>query len=131
MEELLRWAWSVRERAFAPYSGYRVGAALVDDRGMTFVGTNVENASFGATICAERSAVVAMIADGGRRIERLVVVTKDGGPPCGVCLQVLAEFMSIEAPVLLGDESGAVREHRLGDFLPRPFASAAVERAKS
>lgn len=116
----------MRERAYAPYSAYQVGAALRDERGEIFVGVNVENVSYGATICAERAAVLAMIAGGGTRISALAVVTRDGGPPCGMCLQVLGEFAGPDLPIAISDEQGNVSETRLGDLAPRLFASPTV-----
>lgn len=129
MDELVQLARDVRSRAYAPYSGYAVGAALRDERGRVFSGVNVENVSYGATICAERGAVMAMVADGGARLTELAVATRDGGSPCGMCLQVLAEFAPFDLPITLVDESGTVREATLAAFLPRPFVSADVERS--
>ena len=112
----------------APYSGYSVGAALISEAGI-FTGVNVENVSYGATICAERSAIVAMAAAGGRAITRLVVFTPDGGSPCGICLQVIAEFAGPELPILLVS-ADRVERVRLADLFPRAFASGEVGRAQ-
>lgn len=128
MDRLVALAREVRARAYAPYSGYLVGAALRDERGEVFTGVNVENASYGATICAERGAVLAMVAGGGRRIVELAVATRDGGPPCGMCLQVLSEFGGRESRVAVSDETGNVTERTLGDLIPHPFASDHLER---
>jgi cytidine deaminase len=89
LEEAAR---AAKLRAYCPYSKYPVGAAIYDEESRLFSGTNVENVSFGATLCAERSAVSQMILQGGREIRQLAVATEDGGFPCGICLQVLAEF---------------------------------------
>ena len=119
-----------RTQAYAPYSGYRVGAALVTKRGSVFSGCNVENATFGATLCAERSAVAAMVCAGDRDPVCCVVVT--GGPrpapPCGICRQVLAEFARDMHLLLVAEDEGGgiVRRSsaRLGVLLPHAFRLA-------
>ncbi len=85
-------ATETRRLAYAPYSGYQVGAALVGVSGMVYSGCNVENASIGLTICAERAAVVKAISEGESGFQAIVIVTQDGATPCGACRQVLAEF---------------------------------------
>lgn len=111
--------------AYAPYSGYSVGAALKISGRPEFVpGCNVENASYGAAICAERSAIVAAVSAGlPHDFEYLVVVTNDEPPavPCALCLQVLAEFCSSDFPIHLANQTGIRRTVRLGDLLPEPF----------
>jgi cytidine deaminase len=120
-DALLGVARSVRERAYAPYSGFRVGAAIQTESGNVYAGTNVENASYGATVCAERSAVFGMIAAGERRIARVAVYAE--GPtlamPCGMCRQVLAEF-GLDAEVVVGGPAGR-RVTTLRALLPEPF----------
>lgn len=121
-ERLIEAAVEVRNNAYAPYSGYTVGAALLTSDGQVFVGCNVENQSYGATICAERGAVVSMIAAGHKSIDELVVTTEDGGTPCGMCLQVLAEFVaSPEVRVHLVDAAGHTKTLKFSEFLPQPF----------
>lgn len=121
-EALMQRARAVRENAHAPYSGFRVGAALEADDGTVYVGCNVENASFGMTICAERSAVSAAVAAGRTRFRRLALSTERGEPaaPCGACRQVLAEF----APGLPVESEVGGRRARwsLGELLPARFS---------
>ena len=120
---LERAARGVRRRAYAPYSRFRVGAA-VRAGGEVHAGSNVENASYGVTLCAERSAVAAAIAAGARRLDALAVAsaTTPPTPPCGVCLQTLAEFAGPDLPVaLLGARGGRV-DTTLGALLPRAFS---------
>jgi cytidine deaminase len=127
LERLLASARGARGNAYAPYSKYRVGAAVLTRGGRTFEGCNVENASFGATICAERSAIAAMVAAGQRHLVACAVVT--GGPPagtpCGICRQVLSEFAR-DIPVMVAaeDESGRLvgrKTLRLAALLPLAF----------
>jgi cytidine deaminase len=121
IEKAFELAREVQARAHAPYSGYRVGAVLEADDGALFAGCNVENASLGLTICAERSALASAVAAGRKVFKRLVLVTsgEEAVPPCGACREVLAEF----APKLLvmaeaGNDHG---EWRLDELLPLPF----------
>lgn len=120
--DLLSRARAVRQAAYAPYSGFQVGAALRTSDGSVFTGCNVENASFGLTVCAERAAVAAAVSAGHRSFAGLALSVSQGGPvaPCGACLQVLAEFAP-ELPVVSEGE-GAVRKWRLDELLPERFA---------
>lgn len=90
--ELMARADAARENSYSPYSRYRVGCAILASSGEIYAGANIENASYGATICAERAAVCNMVMGGDRKIEALAVFTDDAGFPCGICLQVLIEF---------------------------------------
>jgi len=128
--KLVALAIEARDRAYAPYSGYSVGAALLDENGRAFVGVNVENAAYGSTICAERSAICTMVSAGGRKIQALVVATEDGGAPCGACLQVISEFADLSTPVVLCRADGTSEAHGFGDFLPLAFTGDLLNRTK-
>ena len=120
---VLEAARKVRPLAHAPYSQFKVGAALETPAGRIITGCNVENASYGLTVCAERVAVAAAIAAGARRIDAIAVAsgTDEPTPPCGMCLQTLAEFAGPALPVrLVGARGGAV-DTTLGELLPRAF----------
>ncbi len=120
-DSLVDAARAVQQHAYAPYSHFRVGAAIEADDGGVFVGCNVENASYGLTICAERAAVAAAVSAGVRRIRRAVVVTDADPPaaPCGACRQVLSEF----GADMTVDAVGPARSNRwsLRDLLPAAF----------
>jgi cytidine deaminase len=117
-------ARAARRRAYAPYSRFQVGAAL-SAGGAAYSGCNVENVSYGLTVCAERNAVGAMVAAGARRLDAVVVAsgTVPPTPPCGACLQVLREFGGAGLPVLLVGARGARVETTLGALLPQAFTS--------
>ncbi|MBL8144742.1 MAG: cytidine deaminase [Anaerolineae bacterium] len=123
---LIRAASAAAEHAYVPYSHYKVGAALVTVSGEIFTGCNVENASFPAAICAERTALVKAVSEGHREFSQLVVVTRDGGAPCGVCRQMLFEFAP-ELPITLVRLDGAiVLESQLNDLLRYGFGPSSV-----
>jgi cytidine deaminase len=119
--KLIDVASEARRRAHAPYSGFAVGAALLTKSGKVFRGCNVENASLGLTICAERSAIAAAVADGEKDFVAIAVVADSAQPivPCGACRQVLAEF-NPELKVIASTSGGLVQEFPLIDLLPRP-----------
>ena len=108
-------------RAYAPYSKFHVGAVLVGKDGRTFAGCNVENISFGLTICAERNAVFAAVAAGCREFSKIVIVadTEEPASPCGACRQVLAEF-DPDLDIVLANFRGKNLNFRLSELLPRP-----------
>ncbi len=122
-QPLIRAAGETRERAHAPYSGFRVGSALLTAGGAIFSGCNVENRSYGATVCAERVALASAVAAGDPTPVAIVVITDTSPPslPCGLCLQALSEFAAPELPVRLVNPAGESRELRLEELLPHPF----------
>ncbi|WP_254513833.1 cytidine deaminase [Anatilimnocola floriformis] len=119
---LVEAALAVRERAFAPYSKFLVGAAIVTPAGKQFVGCNVENASYGLTNCAERTAIFSAVADGEQQFARLAIASAGGVSPCGACRQVLAEFAP-QLSILLVDvqRPDQVAEVNMADLLPGRF----------
>ncbi len=119
---LARAAAAARKRAYAPYSRFQVGAAVMAG-GSVYAGCNVENASYGLTVCAERAAVAGAIAAGARRLRGVAVAsgTVPPTPPCGMCLQTLAEFGGPDLPGLLVGPRGAREETTLGALLPHAF----------
>ncbi len=121
--ELVQSAREILPYAYAPYSGYRVGAALLTNEGRVFRGVNIENASSGLTICAERAAVAAAVTAGCRYFSCIAVVSEDeeGPLPCGACRQVLGEFCSGEFKVLISGREGKIRTFTLRELLPHPF----------
>ncbi|MBQ4335292.1 MAG: cytidine deaminase [Myxococcaceae bacterium] len=131
--ELIQAAEGVRQNAYAPYSRFTVGAALKGKSGRVYIGCNVENSSFGLTMCAERNAVFQAVAAGEREFIALVLVAGEssGGalcPPCGACRQVLAEMCAADMPIAL--VAGQKRSiHRLGDLLPLTFDHTFVDQA--
>lgn len=120
-EELVRIAGLARQQAYAPYSGYKVGAAVRTKRGKMTSGANVENASYSLTICAERAALFSAVSAGDRGLESLAVIASDLPRPCGACLQVLSEFCGDDLRVVLASADGAREVTTLGALLPRPF----------
>lgn len=119
--KLVEMALDVRQRAYAPYSKYLVGAALLTASGNIFTGVNVENAAYPSTMCAERVAVFKAISEGERQFTALAVVTQNGGSPCGSCRQVLAEF-GLDTLVLIADKDGQIiQEATVRELLPGAF----------
>ena len=121
-EELVAHAMEARKHAYAPYSGYKVGAALLSKSGQVYTGSNVENAVYPLTTCAERVAVVKAVSEGEREFHALAVSTKNGGAPCGSCRQTLREFGD-GIVVLIADGTGAYRETTVAELLPGSFSA--------
>lgn len=125
---LMEKALEARANAYCPYSGFAVGAALLGEDGKIYTGCNVESASYGATNCAERTAVFKAVSEGVRKFRAIAVVGGHAGeepqelcPPCGICRQVLAEFVAADFPVLLGKNAHQYQKFSLGELLPLQF----------
>lgn len=122
-KKLFEAAIAVREHAYAPYSNYKVGVALITYSGKIFVGCNIENASYGLTICAERNAIAAAVAAGMKDFSAMLVLTQDDEPgtPCGACRQVIGEFFPQESVIYLANLTGIKKELTVSQLLPFPF----------
>ena len=124
--ELIKLAKQAREMAYAPYSGFKVGAALLAKSGKVYLGCNIENAAYTPTNCAERTALFKAVSEGEREFEKIAIVGGNGEnlsnfcPPCGVCLQVLAEFCDKDFIIVLGTPDN-FSEHKLAELLPSAF----------
>ena len=127
-EALVASARAARERALADYSGFKVGAAIETSDGTVITGCNIENATYGLTLCAERVAIFKALSEGHRHFRRIVVVadTQSPTPPCGPCRQILWEFAG-DIEVVLANLERVVATHRLSDLLPHPFDRRLLE----
>ena len=123
-KELIDAATKVRENAFAPYSNFQVGAAVESESGDIYTGCNVESASYGLTVCAERVAIWKGISRGEKKFGRIAVVvdTEELTPPCGVCRQIVWEFCG-DVPVILANLHGKTETVQMAELLPRAFDS--------
>ncbi|HXH32338.1 MAG TPA: cytidine deaminase [Bacteriovoracaceae bacterium] len=108
-------------RAHSPYSKAKVGAAVETSDGKVFQGCNIENSSFGGTVCAERVAIWKAVSEGQKKMKRIYVYTVDGWPPCGLCLQVMTEFSDSNLEIIIGDGSGKETSKKLGELLTLAF----------
>ena len=133
IKSLVDQAIKMTERSYAPYSHFHVGAALLGKDGKVYTGCNVENAAYGPSNCAERTAVFKAVSEGCREFEAIAIaggaedesgkpVIKEFCPPCGVCRQVLAEFCDKDFKILLTDGAGTIKEFTLGQLLPESFS---------
>ena len=123
-KELIHSALEAREKAYCPYSNFKVGAAILFEDGKIYTGSNIENASFGATNCAERTAIFKGVHEGNREIKAVAVVgdTNAYTYPCGICRQVLAEFaFDMDIPVIVAKSKENYRVHKLSEILPYDF----------
>jgi cytidine deaminase len=121
-DELIASAAAARERAYAPYSNFKVGAALKGKSGRVYTGCNVENAAYGPSMCAERTAIFKAVSEGEREFEAIAVVTENGASPCGSCRQVMMEFAPAMT-VIIADTQGQVRSTTVRDLLPDGFTA--------
>ncbi len=120
---LLRAAKDARKNAYVPYSNFAVGAAVMTEDGKIFTGSNVENASYGLTVCAERNAIFHAVNQGYTRFAGLAVIADSPGPtsPCGACRQVMSEFFSSQTPVIMGNIKGEIINKTMASLLPDAF----------
>ena len=124
-DALILAAKQARENAHAPFSDFRVGAAVRANSGRTYTGCNIENASYGLTCCAERVAILKALSEGERGFDAIAVVTETDTltPPCGACRQIIWEFCG-DVPVILANLKGKIERERSAKLLPRPFDSS-------
>ncbi|MGN0695143.1 MAG: cytidine deaminase [Oscillospiraceae bacterium] len=122
-KELIEAAKKMLDKAYVPYSGFHVGAALLDLQGNVFTGCNVENSSYGCACCAERTAVFKAVSEGSRSFEAIAIVSSAGGEtyPCGICRQVLSEFAP-DIRIILENTEGGLVTHTLRELLPHSFS---------
>jgi cytidine deaminase len=130
--ELVRLAKKAKENAYVPYSHFRVGAALLTDKDVVYTGCNVENASFGGTNCAERTALFKAISEGHRKFKAIAIISDsdDYTYPCGICRQVLSEF-GLDLDIIVAKDNEEYRVHKLSEILPFAFTNAELERGKA
>lgn len=121
VSELRELAITASKNSYSPYSKAKIGSALITESGKTFSGTNVENSSFGGTVCAERVAIWNAISQGENKIKTIYVYSKTGWPPCGMCRQVLSEFAHKDLEIIIGDEAGKEELHKFEDIMPLAF----------
>ena len=118
---LIEQALEARSHSYSPYSHYAVGAALLTPNGEIIKGCNVENASYGLTLCAERSAIMSAVSQGDREFTTIAIVTKDGAFPCGACLQVLNEFNPNMLVLIVNEKGDIVHQTQLSSLFPHAF----------
>ncbi len=128
-QELIEAAWRVRQNAVAPYSHFQVGAALETANGQVFTGCNVENATYGLTVCAERVAIWKALSEGSRAFRRMVIAADTDvlTPPCGACRQIIWEYCG-DIPILLVNLHGAREQFQMRDLFPRAFDNSFLQK---
>lgn len=119
--KLRKLAQDASKNAYSPYSKAMVGSALVTSDGSVYTGCNVENASYGGTICAERVAILKAVSDKKMKLTQIYVYTKEGWPPCGMCRQVMSEFADSNLEVIIGNEAGHETKMKFSDLMPLSF----------
>jgi cytidine deaminase len=119
--KLRQLAHTASKNAYSPYSKAMVGCALITSDGSVYTGCNVENASYGGTICAERVAILKAVSDKKMKLKKLYVYTKEGWPPCGMCRQVMSEFADENLEVIIGNEAGHETTMKFSDLMPLSF----------
>lgn len=122
-EDLIKLARQAQGNSYSPYSNFNVGAALLTTSGRVFTGSNVENGSYGLTICAERVAIFKAVSEGETGFDTIAITGSGDGflYPCGACLQVMSEFAP-ELKIIVADENNSIREYRLNELLPQAFS---------
>lgn len=122
-EKLINIAEEARENAYAPYSKFKVGAAVIAEDGKYYTGVNIENVSYGLTVCAERNAIFSAIAAGNRKIKAIAVIADTDEPvtPCGACRQVIAEFCEEDTQIIMANLKKEYKSALIGDILPLSF----------
>ncbi|QPA29939.1 cytidine deaminase [Thermaerobacillus caldiproteolyticus] len=123
--QLINEALSGREKAYVPYSRFQVGAAILTKEGKIYKGCNIENASYGLTNCAERTAIFKAVSEGQKEFAMMAIVADTDGPvsPCGACRQVIAEFCDPDMPIILANLKGNIQETTVKELLPFAFSS--------
>lgn len=118
---LRKLAIEASKNAYSPYSKAMVGSALITSDGSIYSGCNVENASYGGTICAERVAILKAVSDKKMKLKKIYVYTKEGWPPCGMCRQVMSEFADQDLEIIIGNEAGKETKIKFSDLMPLSF----------
>ena len=127
-QDLIEVAKQYQARAYAPYSNYHVGAAVLAENGVIYGGNNIENSAYPSGLCAERVAIFKAVSEGNRKILGIVVVTHNAGSPCGACRQVMREFGALDMPVIVADEEGKIAyENTLYGILPSSFGPEGMQ----
>lgn len=120
-KSLRKLAQEASENAYSPYSKAKVGSAILMSDGSTYSGCNIENASYGGTICAERVAILKAVSEKKMQIQKVYVYTKEGWPPCGMCRQVMSEFAGPSMEVIIGDVAGSEKVMKFSELMPLSF----------